>query len=341
MANKKTDIGKIVTSYLEKKHYEDLSNTQLAKIIFAENPIFESAENARRMVRYYKGLSGKPNKDRLSDRRFVRAEPILSKSNPHDIPESDAIEYRQFKLPKNHNKILLLADMHIPYHDVDALTQAISWGADRDINTIILQGDALDCYHLSYWQTEPKKRDFEGERDKFWRVMDIIQNKFPSAKVYYIEGNHEERWKRTLLDHPRFAKACYGMIEFELDIILRLGERNITWIADKQKMFAGKLAIVHGHEYKGGNVGLVNPARWLFMKTLGNTICAHFHRTSDHSEPNVEDELRATWSVGCLSELHPDYMPNNKWNHGFARVLVNDNETFKVTNLRIYNGTIL
>lgn len=335
------EAGKIVTSYLEKPHYANLNSTDLAKIIYAENPTFESIEAVRTRIRYYRGQQGKRTKEYLGDRRFVRDDLVLSKSNPYEIPESDALEYKSFKLPKNHNKILLLPDIHIPYHDVDALTQAISWGTSRDINTVILQGDTLDCYKLSYWQKDPRKRDFTGERDIFWRVLDVLQEKFPSAKFYYIEGNHEERWKSTLMSHPRFAEACYGMVEFELDIILRLGERNITWIADKQKIFAGKLAIIHGHEYKGGNANLVNPARWEFMKTLGNSICGHFHRTSGHSEPNVENELRATWSVGCLCELSPEYMPNNKWNHGFARVLVNDDETFKVTNLRIYNGTIL
>lgn len=339
--NNTQETGKIIKSYLSKSHYADLNSTDLAKIIYAENKYFESAETVRTAIRYYRARRGSENNKRLADRRFVRDEPILSTSNPNELPESDAIAYRSFKLPQNQNEILLLPDLHIPYHDVDALNAAINWASERDINTVILQGDSLDCYQMSVFEKEPKNRDFAGERDIFWRVLDIIQNKFHKAKFYYIEGNHEERWKKVLRQHPRLAQSVYGMAEFELDTLLRLGERNITWIADKQKMFAGKLAIIHGHEYKGGSANLVNPARWLFMKTLGNAITAHFHRTSDHSEPNAENELRATWSVGCLCELHPFYMPNNKWNHGFARVRVNDNETFKVTNLRIYKGKLL
>ena len=46
-------------------------------------------------------------------------------------------------------------------------------------------------------------------------------------------------------------------------------------------------------------------------------------------------------SVSGNCELHPFYMPNNKWNHGFARIKVNEDGTFKVFNPRIYNGQIL
>lgn len=341
MGRTKDTQGKIITSYLAKQHYNELNSTDLARIIYAENKTMKSIDNVRALIRYYRGHFGDRQRELLADRRFVRDDPILSKYNTNEIPESDAIEYKSFKLPANQNEILLLPDLHIPYHDVDALDVAINWGAERDINTVILQGDSLDCYQMSVFEKEPNNRDFEGERDIFWKILDILQKKFHKAKFYYIEGNHEMRWKSILRGSPRLAKSVYGMIEFELDIILRLGERNITWIADKQKMFAGKLAIIHGHEYKGGNASLVNPARWLFMKTLGNTLCAHFHRSSDHSEPNVENELRACWSVGCLCELHPFYMPNNKWNHGFPRVRVNKDGTFKVTNLRIYNGKLL
>jgi hypothetical protein len=49
-----------------------------------------------------------------------------------------------------------------------------------------------------------------------------------------------------------------------------------------------------------------------------------------------------TWSLGCLSELNPAYMPLNKWNHGFAIVDLSDNgEDFHVKNYRIHKGKIL
>ena len=41
----------------------------------------------------------------------------------------------------------------------------------------------------------------------------------------------------------------------------------------------------------------------------------------------------------CLSELHPEYMPLNKWNHGFAWVeLDNNGKDYQFHNKRIYKG---
>ena len=49
----------------------------------------------------------------------------------------------------------------------------------------------------------------------------------------------------------------------------------------------------------------------------------------------LDGKVVTTWSTGCLSELHPGYMPVNKWNHGFAVIRVDENGDFEVDNLRI------
>jgi hypothetical protein len=52
--------------------------------------------------------------------------------------------------------------------------------------------------------------------------------------------------------------------------------------------------------------------------------------------------VTTTWSVGCLSELHPAYMPINKWNWGVASVELDTNKKdFIVHNKRISKGRIL
>jgi len=190
---------------------------------------------------------------------------------------------------------------------------------------------------LSSFVRDPRKRSFQSEREMGWRVLDKIRESFPDAVIYFKEGNHEERWQKYLRVH---APEIFDTEEFSLDIILKLGERGITFIGDKLRVKAGKLTILHGHEYRGGAMS-VNPARWLFLRTKGSAICGDFHRTSEHTSVDVDGEIIGTWSVGCLSELNPEYAPLNDWNHGFARVRVNKDETFKVTNLKIYQNAIL
>ncbi len=99
---------------------------------------------------------------------------------------------------------------------------------------------------------------------------------------------------------------------------------------------------IHGHEYVGGISAPVNPARGLFLKAKVSTFQGHNHQTSEHTEPTLTGKMVTTWSLGCLSELHPAYMPLNKWNHGFAEVDLDPNgEDFEFNNKRIFKGKIL
>jgi hypothetical protein len=78
----------------------------------------------------------------------------------------------------------------------------------------------------------------------------------------------------------------------------------------------------------------------LFLRAKSDALCGHHHQASEHSEPNIKGKLTTCWSVACLCELHPDYMPINKHHHGFAHVRVMDSGEFEVSNYRIVNGKI-
>jgi hypothetical protein len=69
-------------------------------------------------------------------------------------------------------------------------------------------------------------------------------------------------------------------------------------------------------------------------------MCFHFHQTSEHTEPTISGEIITCWSVGCLCNLHPEYMPLNKWNHGFAEIY-NEDGFFNVKNRKIINYKLL
>ena len=68
----------------------------------------------------------------------------------------------------------------------------------------------------------------------------------------------------------------------------------------------------------------------------------HNHTTSEHTETDMNGKIVTTWSIGCLCGLNPDYMPLNKWNHGFAIVEMDENgEDYHFKNYRIFNGKII
>ena len=130
-----------------------------------------------------------------------------------------------------------------------------------------------------------------------------------------------------------------GIEEFELENIIKSRVNGIQMINGKQIMQAGGLNILHGHEFGQSVFSPVNIARGLYMKGKVSAIQGHNHRTSSHTEKNMNQKIVTTWSLGCLCELTPEYLPINQWNHGFAMVDLDGGE-FHVRNMSIYKGKV-
>jgi len=122
----------------------------------------------------------------------------------------------------------------------------------------------------------------------------------------------------------------------------RLGKDfPIEFVGDKRIIKAGNLNITHGHEFPSGIASPVNVARGLYLRAKSNAMCGHSHKTSEHSETNMNDEMITTWSVGALCDLHPLYMPINSWNHGVCLIELDEEGKVYVHNKRIKNGRIM
>lgn len=257
--------------------------------------------------------------------------------NPLNLPPSQESNYQPYKLPINHNNILVIGDLHIPYHNIPALTLALKYGMENEVNTILLNGDVIDFYAISRFEKDPRKRNFGHEVLMTRQFLGTLRKLFPNAAIYYKCGNHDVRYDHYIM---RNAPDLLGMNEFSFESLMKLDELNITFIPDKQIIRAGNLTILHGHELGQSVFSPVNIARGLFLRAKDNALCNHHHQASEHSEPNINGKLTTCWSVACLCELHPDYMPINKHHHGFAHVKIMDTGEFDVSNYRIVNGKI-
>jgi len=318
--------AKLCTEYREKYGWE-MPTLKLARIVFKDNPLlFRDVEAVRLVLR---GIEGKAD-NRTAVRKVIPERP----RNPYSLPESDEAIYQPYVL--NAKRLLVLSDIHIPYHSIEALTCAFDYAKNEKPDAILLNGDTLDFFGLSKFVKDPKKRSVAHELEAFKNLMNIIKKVF-NAKIYYKMGNHCERYEHFLWMK---AHELVGVEEFEIENILKARAEGIEVIKDKRIMKAGDLNIIHGHEFGGSVFSPVNIARGLFLRGKVSAMQGHNHQTSEHSESNMNGELTTTWSLGCLCELHPAYLPINKWNHGFAIVDV-DGQNFEVRNKRIHKGKIL
>jgi predicted phosphodiesterase len=327
--SKPTYKKEIIYEYLEK--YPLASTRGLARIIAKENPLDFKETSARTALQYYRdGYKGK-------ETAFTRSENTKKKymAKSFKAPETDYEEKEPFIIPKLNNKILLLSDIHLPYHDVEALETAINYGINKGVNAVYLNGDTLDMYQGSRFVKDRRKRQLADELEMGRDFLKQLKEVF-NCPIYYKIGNHEDRWEHYLMTN---APELLGIADFKLDTLLRFGEYGVQLVESKQLAYASGLAILHGHELTGGAYSPVNTAKGLFNKAKEHSIVGHHHQTSMHSENTISGKSIVTWSVGCLSGLKPDYMPYNKWNHGFAYIET-DGDQFNLENNRIIKGKI-
>lgn len=314
------------------KEFPNSSKRAIAEKIFAENELlFSTEESVRCMIRYYTGSMG----NRMRRLKQVNHTPMHTSENPYGLPESDAQPFEPYIMPKANNNILFLTDIHLPYHDIKALTLALDYGKEKQINTIYLNGDIMDCYQASDHEKDPRKRDLKGEIDVCKKFLDILAKEFPKAKIFWHEGNHCVRWERYLRVK---APILLDMEEFRLPVIMKLAERGITWIPNKQITKMGKLNSIHGNQYKGG--GGINVARTLWLRAGDNVIAGDKHKVQSAIKSTIDGKIYGTWSVGHLGEKSPDYLPLNEWSQGFAHIIVEKDGNFTVKNYMIIDGKI-
>lgn len=307
----------------------EMPTNKLARIMYEENKLlFNDKENARSSLREIEG------KKKGSGTTVTHLCPERPR-NPYNLPPSDETVYEPFIL-KGHKRIAVFSDIHVPYHSIAAITAALSFCEKEKPDALLLNGDMLDCFHLSKFVKDPRKRHFAEELKVFEDLMQVFQ-KTLNCKIYFKYGNHEERYENFLFQK---AKELVGVEEFELENIIKARSSGIEIIKDKRIIQAAGLNIIHGHEFSTGFFSPVNVARGLFLRGKTSALQGHSHQTSSHTESDMNGKVTTTWSVGCLCELHPAYAPLNKWNTGFCLVDLDGNKGFQVRNKTIYKGEV-
>jgi predicted phosphodiesterase len=323
--------SKTVASSLVSKH-PNLAARTLARMLHKEhNALFPTIERARSMVRYCLGLKGRQQRSNATHPRTARKAGEVWGF----IPDGDKeIDWKAHRISAK--KVLVLSDIHAPFHDPQALKAALEIGRTEGCDHLFLNGDFWDFYAASRWETDPRRRDFKRELEVGKQILKGMSDHF-HGNVTLKMGNHDERYELKMM---RDAPLFLDVPDFQFERVTGATEYGITVVKDMRIVQLGKLSAIHGHEYRFAISNPVNPARGLFMRAKTHTICGHFHQTSNHSEADLHSKVISCWSTGCLCDLHPRYMPINKWNHGAAIVHIEPNGTFETENFRIIDGRV-
>lgn len=235
-------------------------------------------------------------------------------------------------------RVLVLSDIHIPFHDVNAIEAAVDWARrERGVTDVLINGDLCDFYQLSSFTRDPKERPIVEELTMAAELLGEVARAFKGATVHVKMGNHEQRFTRYVQTK---APDLSGLEALTLETVFAQYVPDVNLVEDWRVMKLGKLVVVHGHEAGRGSGGQ-HPAKWLHQRTQRSSLCGHFHRTDEWTTKDALGKVRTSWAVGCLCNLEPDYLPRNQWNHGAALVDVDGAGEFHVRNVRIHEGRVL
>lgn len=314
-----------------------VASRTLAKRLYKEHSaLWPNLDACRCAIRRLRGAAGAQNRRQVPN------------TMPRTAEETDACErwgallpdpvdlgWDWAILPEDVQRWLIIADLHVPYHDSEAVATMLAH-ADGNCDGVLILGDGPDAYQLSWWCRDPRRRRFSEEISDWCRVLDALAELKPQ-RIVWKAGNHEYRLERYLMQK---APELFDVEGFDWPSFCHLKSRGITWVPANHPIKYHELSLLHGHEWGNRFSSPVNPARGAFLKAHDCVLEAHGHRSSQHTEPTLRERPVTCWSMGCLCNLHPEYRPlGHKWNHGFA--YLDTGSEWTVTNHRIINGEVL
>jgi len=233
------------------------------------------------------------------------------------------------------NKILSIADTHIPFYNKYVIQSAVN--NHRDASCIILGGDILEVYSVSRW---PKQKSIllrhEYEIALAW--IKKLSEIFPD--VYLIKGNHEERLQSY------FSANVDPVVSFmtEPDILTRLSEGyafnergkltktygfdNVHYTSGLTSWFTQIGKVIFAHPNGGSSVPartVIKCAEWFTDRgyDFEALVVGHSHRMS---QVIWNDKLLIEQGCACLP-LEYEYtakMSYKPQTYGYSVIYVDD-----------------
>jgi predicted phosphodiesterase len=239
-----------------------------------------------------------------------------------------------YAAPPGLGRIVVLSDLHVPYHDVAAVDAALSLCEDWRPDLVIVNGDLYDSYLISSYEKEPGRLGdtLQGEFDAAAPITKRIDNL--GCKVVMILGNHEARINALIAKNPGLAKlralAWHAMAELPArwEILPQFSRYRLEHLD------------VHHGDLKQGPGGRYVAARML-EDLKRSSLHGHFHRRQFYAEPDGDGVVRGTFSQGhlCDEAEAGKYCRLNRWTKDFSTIdLDADTGLYEVRAHMIHKG---
>ena len=187
------------------------------------------------------------------------------------------------------DRILVLGDTHLPFHDMEVLEQAYEFGKRVKAQKVISVGDLSDQKSWSRFMKEPDDDSPTVEWSKTQKSAKELAKLFP--KLTIIPGNHCVRYIKKAKEAgiPVEMLKTFGEL-FPFD--------GWEWHTNRKPFVLNNTVFLHGDELSGS---VAAKAKILGM----NVVQGHTHRAAIEYVATFNHKLFAM-DVGCMVD------PNSK-----------------------------
>jgi predicted phosphodiesterase len=238
-----------------------------------------------------------------------------------------------------------------PIHDPKCWDLAIQLAQHTQPDTIVLLGDMVDlCEFGKYTYTPDMAFTTQATLDDLAQTLCKLVLAAPSAKIIYLEGNHELRLEKAICEN---LKAAYGLTQanasgtaypvLSIPHLLGLSDLGIEYVGgypDSIYWINEHLACVHGSTVKQGG-GETTKA---LLRDKPYSVCqGHIHRAEYRaltSKNHTGLHTRYAFSPGTIARIDgavPAHSKENDWQQGLSFVSYDEN-SFAVEMISIDKG---
>ena len=274
----------------------------------------------------------------LSEFADLQKARAVHKSPPMRTPKADTVR-------------VSFGDVHGMRQDTKAVAALLRDLKELQPDHIILGGDIITCdgflaarHALGF----VANLDYTYQEDVLAAnaFLDDLQSTCPNAAIEYIEGNHEHRVERYVVDEVVSNKrdAAFLLSLIAPKTLLRLDERGIPYYSATEAhtenaplgwIKRGLMYFVHSPPSYSKNA-----ASDALGKTAANVTywCTHREDASTSVFPDVG--LVKAFNPGCLCIMQPVYRNTNptNWSQGYAIDFIAKSGAFQRVHASIWRG---
>lgn len=217
--------------------------------------------------------------------------------------------------------VLIIPDTHRPYHHQKAYRLMLEVAAFIAPKEIIILGDYADFYCVSSHAKHPTVASLLlNEVEDVILGLDEIDRAFPEANKVFLEGNHEYRLERYLVDK---APALFGITSvkhlFQFD-------RRPKWTFVKYGP-SQMHRVLNSHLW-ARHEPLGPTAKASAGKAMCSFVHGHTHRIESAYSIGLKGDQHICFSPGWLGDQRKDEIfgytkHHQQWSMGFSVVYVN------------------